>query len=82
MSTPETAMDVVLRASRGEISREDLARILERWEFEPQYKTTGLTDDWEDRPNSFDAVYHAFMLNLIDEKTYDAIARRLDRRGK
>lgn len=74
-----TAMDVVRAAARGDISRRELARILQAWEFEPQYKTMGLLDDWgEDRPNSFDAVYHAFVSDLIDDETYEAIARRLD----
>lgn len=74
-----TAMDVVRAAARGGISRSELARILQAWEYEPQYKTMGLLDDWkEDRPNSFDAVYHAFVSDLIDDETYEAIARRVD----
>ncbi|WP_434970468.1 hypothetical protein [Microbacterium sp. bgisy207] len=73
------AMDAVRAAARGDISRRELARILQSWEYEPQHRTVGLLDDWgERRPNSFDAVYHAFVSDLIDEDTYEAIARRLD----
>lgn len=74
----ETAMDIVHRAERGEISKAELADALIRWQYEPQYKTTGLADDWEHRPNSFDAVYYAFVFDLIDERTYDLIAQGLD----
>lgn len=73
-----TAMDVVRAAARGGISREELVSTLRSWTYEPQYKTTGLADDWETRPNSFDAVQYAFILGLIDEDDYELISRRLD----
>ncbi|KTR95674.1 hypothetical protein NS220_05220 [Microbacterium testaceum] len=73
-----TAMDVVRAAARGDISREELVRTLRSWTYEPQYKTTGLADDWETRPNSFDAVEYAFIADLIDEHDYELIFRRLD----
>lgn len=70
----ETAMDVVRRAQRGEIDHDELVRILMTWPYEPQYKTTGLTDDWEQVDNSFDAVYHAYIgLNLLSGEDYAAI---------
>lgn len=73
-----TAMDVVRAAARGSISREELVSTLRSWTYEPPYKTTGLADDWESRPNSFDAVEYAFILGLIDENDYELIFRRLD----
>lgn len=73
-----TAMDVVRAAARGGISREELVSTLRSWTYEPQYKTTGLADDWEARPNSFDAVEYAFTIGVIDEDDYEVISRRLD----
>lgn len=65
-----TAMDVVSAAAKGQISREELACRLCSWKYEPQYKTTGLADDWEERPNSFDAVEYAYVSGLIDDGAY------------
>ena len=73
-----TAMDVVRAAARGAISREELVSTLGSWTYEPQYRTTGLADDWEARPNSFDAVEYAFIVGLIDEHEYELILRQLD----
>lgn len=70
-------MDVVRAAARGSISREELVRTLCSWTYEPQYKTTGLADDWEARPNSFDAVKYAFIVGLINEQDYELILRQL-----
>jgi hypothetical protein len=47
-----------------------------------QFKTTGFADDWETRPNSFDAVEYAFIVGLIDEDDYEIIASRLDCDGE
>lgn len=70
----ETAMDVVRRAKRGEIDHDELVRILKTWPYEPQYRTTGLADDWEFVDNSFDAVEHAYVsLNLLTDEDYAAI---------
>ncbi|MDT0188645.1 hypothetical protein Q9S36_51535 [Microbacterium sp. ARD31] len=70
----ETAMDIVRRAQRGEIDHDELVRILKTWRYEPQYKTTGLEDDWQMVPNSFDAVEFAYMsLDLLTEEDYTAI---------
>lgn len=70
----ETAMDVVRRAQRGEIDHDELVRVLMSWPFEPQYRTTGLADDWEILDNSFDAVEHAYIsLDLLTEEDYAAI---------
>lgn len=55
---------------------------LRSWTHEPQYKTTGLVDDWETRPNSFDAAEYALIVGLIDEDVYDLIFRRLDEEGE
>lgn len=74
----ETAMDIVRRAQRGEMSRAELADALIGWRYEAPCKTTGLADDWEVRPNSFNAVYHAFVSDPIDEGTYGLIAQRLN----
>jgi len=74
-----TAMDVVRSAERGEISQDQLATILQSWGFEPKYRTRGLADDWESRPNSFEVVEYAFMMDLIDE---DAYRRILERAGR
>ena len=73
---PVTAMDLVRRARDGEISGDDLVAVLSTWRFEPQHRTRGLTDDWESRPNSFDAVEYAFHLGLLDEDAYRRIADR------
>ncbi|MDQ1217451.1 hypothetical protein [Microbacterium arborescens] len=79
-SSPEfaTAMDVVRAAAGGIISREQLVQVLGSWDYEPQYRSIGLADDWELRDNSFDAVVHAFTSSLIDEGDYECIVRRLD----
>ncbi len=67
-------MDIVRRAQRGEIDHDELVRILKTWRYEPQYKTTGLEDDWQMVPNSFDAVEFAYMsLDLLTEGDYTAI---------
>lgn len=73
-----TAMDIVQRAQRGEMSADELVDALLRWEFEPRYRTRGLADDWELRPNSFDAIHHAYVTDLIDEQAYELIRHRLD----
>lgn len=71
----ETAMDVVRRAERGEMDHDELVRVLKTWHYEPQYKTSGLGDDWQIVENSFDAVEFAYMsLNLISADDYAAIA--------
>ncbi|WP_194384367.1 hypothetical protein [Microbacterium luteum] len=71
----ETAMDVVRRAQRGEIGHDELVRVLLTWPYEPQYRTTGLADDWEFVDNSFDAVKHAYIaLDLLTDADYAAIA--------
>jgi hypothetical protein len=70
----ETAMDIVRRAERGEIDRDELVRVLKAWRYEPQYTTTGLDDDWRIVDNSFDAVEFAYMsLGLITDDDYAAI---------
>lgn len=70
----ETAMDIVTRAAGGEIDHDELVRILKTWHYEPQYKTTGLADDWETVPNSFDAVEFAYIsLDLLTDEDYAAI---------
>lgn len=69
-----TAMDVVRSAERGEISREELVGTLQSWDYEPTYRTSGLADDWESRPNGFGAVVYAFTIDLIDEETYRRLA--------
>lgn len=72
----ETAMDVVMRA---EIDHDELVRVLKAWHYEPQYKTTGLADDWQIVENSFDAVEFAYMsLKLISADDYAAIVTGLD----
>ena len=75
----KTAMDVVRSAERGEISRGQLVAILQSWHFEPTYRTGGLADDWETRPNSFEAVEHAFIIDLIDADDYRRIFERAGR---
>ncbi|MEV5041048.1 hypothetical protein [Microbacterium sp. LMI1x-1-1.1] len=76
-----TAIDAVRAAARGDVSREELVRILLSWNYEPQYRTTGLADDWEFRDNSFEAVEYAFINDIIDEGDYDRIVRTLDGEG-
>lgn len=73
----KTAMDVVRSAERGEISHDQLVSILGAWDFEPKFRTRGLADDWESRPNSFEAVEYAYMADLIDEAAYRRIGERL-----
>jgi hypothetical protein len=77
----ETAMGVVARAQRGELSQDDLVEALLGWDFGPSYRTRGLADDWETRPNSFGAVVHAYAIGLIDEETYGRIAARAEDRA-
>ncbi|QCQ17253.1 hypothetical protein [Microbacterium sp. RG1] len=55
---------------------------LRSWTYEPQYRTTGLADDWETRPNSFDAVEYALIVGLIDEDDYELISRLSDEDGE
>lgn len=76
-----TAMDAVRAAAHGDVSREELVRLLLVWNYEPQYRTTGLADDWEFRDNSFDAVEYAFINDLIDGGDYERIVRTLDGDG-
>lgn len=73
----KTAMDVVRSAERGEILQDQLISVLETWDFEPKHRTRGLVDDWESRPNSFEAVEYAYMADLIDEDAYRRIGERL-----
>lgn len=76
----ETAMDIVRRAADGEIDHDELVRILKTWHYEPQYRTTGLADDWETVPNSFDAVEFAYIsLDLLTDEDYATIARSAPR---
>jgi len=75
----DTAMGVVRSAERGEISQEELVTILQSWDFEPRHRTRGLADDWESRPNSFEVVEYAFMIDLIDEDAYWQILERDER---
>lgn len=63
-------MDIVRRARNGEMSQDELVATLSRWQFEPTYRTTGLADDWESRPNSFDAVEYAYFTGLLDDDAY------------
>lgn len=69
-----TAMDVVRSAERGEVSRDQLVSILESWSFQPKHRTRGLADDWESRPDSFEAVEYALLVGLIDEAAYELIS--------
>jgi hypothetical protein len=69
----DTAMDVVRPAAEGEINHDELVRILKTWHYEPQYKITGLADDWEAVPNSFDAVDFAYISDLLTGEDYAAI---------
>lgn len=67
-------MDIVRRALRGEIDHDELVRVLKTWRYEPQYKTTGLADDWQTAPNSFDAVEFSYIsLDLLTDEDYAAI---------
>ncbi|MGP6204772.1 hypothetical protein [Microbacterium sp. F2] len=75
----KTAMDIVRSAERGEISRDQLVGALQSWKFDPKYRTRGLADDWESRPNSFEAVEYAHMVDLIDEDAYRRIEERVER---
>lgn len=72
----KTAMDIVRGAERGEISQDQLVTFLQSWDFEPKHRTRGLADDWESRPNSFEAVEYAFTIDLIDEDAYRRIFER------
>lgn len=70
MSEHPTAMDLVQSARNGEMSQDELVATLSKWQFEPTYRTTGLADDWEARPNSSDAVEYAYLTGLLDEDAY------------
>jgi hypothetical protein len=56
----------------GEISRDELVRILTTWRYVPgEQRTAGLHDDLLNTvPGSFDEVEAAFMDELIDEALY------------
>lgn len=76
----ETAMDIVRRAAEGDIDHDELVRILKTWHYEPQYKTTGLADDWQTVPNSFDAVEFAYIaLDLLSDEEYAVIVSAVPR---
>lgn len=70
-----TAMELVRRAHRGELSHEQLVAALETWPFQPQYRTKGESDDWEFVEDSLDAVVYAYIeLDLLSEDEYNLIA--------
>ena len=69
----ETAIDIVRRAAEGAIDHDELVRILKTWHYEPQYKTSGLGDDWQIVENSFDAVEFAYISDLLTDEDYAAI---------
>lgn len=73
-----TAMDLVRRAQRGELDHERLVAALMNWPFQPQYRTTGLADDWEFVEDSLDAVLFAFSLDMLSEEEFGAISRTGD----
>lgn len=73
-----TAMDLVRRAQRGELDHEHLVAALMDWPFQPQYRTTGLADDWEFVEDSLDAVLFAFCLDMLSEEELGAISRTED----
>lgn len=79
MSEHPTAMDIVERARTGEMSQDELVATLSRWQFDPTYRTTGLTDDWEARPNSFDAVEYAYLTGVLDDDAYHYLFETLGR---
>lgn len=79
MSEHPTAMDIVERARTGEMSQDELVATLSRWQFDPTYRTTGLTDDWEPRPNSFDAVEYAYLTGVLDDDAYHYLFETLGR---
>lgn len=70
-----TAMDLVRRAQRGDISHQELVDALKGFPFKPQYRTAGQADDWELVEDSIDAALHAYIsLNLLSNEEYEAIA--------
>jgi hypothetical protein len=71
-------MDLVRRAQRGELDHERLVAALMNWPFQPQYRTTGLADDWEFVEDSLDAVLFAFSLDMLSEEEFGAISRTDD----
>lgn len=73
-----TAMDLVRRAQRGELDHEHLVTALMNWPFQPQYRTTGLADDWEFVEDSLDAVLFAFSLDVLSEEEFGAISHTED----
>lgn len=73
-----TAMDLVRRAQRGELDHEHLVTVLMEWPFQPQYRTTGLADDWEFVEDSLDAVLFAFSVGMLSEEEFGAISRTED----
>lgn len=73
-----TAMDLVRRAEHGELDHKQLVAALMTWQFQPQYRPSGLADDWEFVEDSLDAVLYAFELDLLSEREYGAIARTYD----
>lgn len=55
---------------------------LQSWGFESKHRTRDLADDWESRPNSFEVVEYAFLIDLIDEDAYQRIFECAERTRK
>lgn len=68
-----TAMELIRRAGRGEIARDELVRLLKGWEFDPQVVTHSLLDEWNLVDNSVDAIVAAYDEDLITEDEYEEL---------
>jgi hypothetical protein len=71
-----TADGLVFLAYKGELSHDELVEWLKAWPYGPAYRTKSDTADPEWRPNSLDAVEHAWFSDLISEEEYDEIVWR------
>lgn len=68
---PHTAMELVRRAARGEVSHEELIEKLKTWDYDPPFRTDGLSTDWGQNDNSVDAIDIAFYGHgLLSEEEY------------
>ncbi|MFD2674445.1 Lrp/AsnC family transcriptional regulator [Gulosibacter bifidus] len=72
-----SADNFVDAAYHGEITHEELLNLLRNHAYEPAYRVKGLLDDYEHHPNSDDAIYDAFYLDLISEDELDDLLTKM-----
>jgi len=74
-------MGLVDMAYKGRLDHDTLMYWLLRWNFEPQYVATNMSDDGIDVPNSWDAVNMAHFYGIVSDDEYRQISRSAQIRG-